>query len=134
LRKLLSLDPPLLKKLQQLDKSERIECLLALVELTEAFGQPHRHGGLAFVNWVTAFSSGRGSLTLPFLFANRPEDLFVFFLEVTPKSKNSFATGSNRSLQPLGRVQSGGRDPSPARSLYLSIQPRQIIGRSRCLQ
>lgn len=80
MKKLLSLDPRLLKKLQQLDKAERVECLLTLVELTEAFGQPHRHGGIGIRKLGERLFECRGSLTLRFLFENRPEDLFVFFL------------------------------------------------------
>ena len=61
MKKLLSLDPRLLKKLQQLDKAERVECLLALVELTEAFGQPHRHGGIGIRKLGDRLFECRGS-------------------------------------------------------------------------
>lgn len=80
MKKLLSLDPRILKKLQQLDKAERVECLLALVELTEAFGQPHRHSGMGIRKLGDRLFECRGNLALRFLFENRPEDLFVFFL------------------------------------------------------
>ncbi len=80
MKKLLSLDPRILKKLRQLDRAERVECLLALVELTEAFGQPHRHGGIGIRKLGDRIFECRGNLALRFLFENRPEDLFVFFL------------------------------------------------------
>jgi hypothetical protein len=80
LKKLLSLDPRVLKKLRLLDKAERVECLLALVELMEAFGQPHRHSGIGIRKLGDRLFECRGNLALRFLFEKRPEDLFVFFL------------------------------------------------------
>ena len=80
MKKLLSLDPGALKRLRQLDKAERVECLLALVELMEAFGQPHRHGGIGIRKLGDRLFECRGNAALRFLFENRAEDLFVFFL------------------------------------------------------
>ena len=80
MKKLLSLDPRVLKRLKVLDKAERVECLLALVELMEVFGQPHRHSGIGIRKLGDRLFECRGNLALRFLFENRPEDLFVFFL------------------------------------------------------
>jgi hypothetical protein len=80
LKKPLSLDPQVLKRLKQLEKTERVECLLALVELTDAFGQPHRHGGIGIRKLGDSLFECRGNLALRFIFENRVEDLFVFFL------------------------------------------------------
>jgi hypothetical protein len=80
LKKLLSLDPRVLKRLKQLERDERIECLLALVELADTFGQPHRHSGISIRKLGEHLFECRGNLALRFLFESRPEDLFVFFL------------------------------------------------------
>jgi len=80
LKKLLSLDPGVLKRLKKLEKRDRIECLLALVELADAFGQPHSHSGIGIRKLSDRLFECRANLTLRFLFENRSEDLFVFFL------------------------------------------------------
>ncbi len=80
MKKLLSLDPDVLKRLKKLEKSDRVECLLALVELVDTFGQPHRHSGIGIRKLGDRLFECRGNLALRFLFENRPEELFVFFL------------------------------------------------------
>jgi hypothetical protein len=80
LKKPLALDPRVLKQLKQLDKGERVECLLALVELADTFGQAHSHGGIGIRKLGDRIFECRGNLALRFLFENRPESLFVFFL------------------------------------------------------
>ena len=80
MKKLLSLDPGVLKRLKKLEKRDRIECLLALVELADAFGQPHSHSGIGIRKLSDCLFECRANLTLRFLFENRSEDLFVFFL------------------------------------------------------
>jgi len=80
LPKPLSIDPAVLKRLRDLPKNEKVECLLALCELTEGFGQPHLHGGLGIRKLGGKLFECRGSLSLRFLFQARPADLFVSFL------------------------------------------------------
>ena len=80
MKKPLALDPNVLKRLKQLEKAERVECLLALVELADAFGQPHSHGGIGIRKLGDGLFECRGSLALRFVFENRSEGLFVFFL------------------------------------------------------
>jgi len=80
LNKLLSIDPAVLRRLQELPKSERVECLLALCELAETFGQPHVHSGLGIRKLGNKLFEYRGSRALRFIFQDRPSDLFVSFL------------------------------------------------------
>ncbi|MGH9318391.1 MAG: hypothetical protein ACRD3V_00650 [Vicinamibacteria bacterium] len=54
--------------------------MLSLCELTETFGRPHAHSGLAIRKLGDKLFECRGSLALRFLFQDRPRDLFVSFL------------------------------------------------------
>ncbi len=76
----LSIDPAVLRRLQRLPKSERIECLLALCELPDGFGQPHVHSGLGIRKLGNKLFECRGTGALRFIFQDRPSDLFVSFL------------------------------------------------------
>lgn len=78
--KILAIDPAVLRRLRELDKAERSECLLALCDLTEAFGQPQRHSGLGIRKLGGKLFECRGSLALRFLFQARPSELFVCFV------------------------------------------------------
>ncbi len=78
--KLLSIDPAVLRRLQNLPKSERTECLLALCELPEAFGRPHVHSGLGIRKLGDKIFELRGNVSLRFIFQDRPSELFVSFL------------------------------------------------------
>ena len=78
--KALTLDPAVLRRLRELPKTEKVECLLALCELTEIFGRPHVHSGLAIRKLGTTLFECRGSLALRFVFQDRGADLFVSFL------------------------------------------------------
>lgn len=50
----LSIDPAVLRRLQRLPKSERVECLLAPCELPETFGRPHVQSGLGYHDEIKA--------------------------------------------------------------------------------
>ena len=78
--KLLSIDPAVLRRLQNLPKNERAECLLALCELAETFGHPHAHSGLGIRKLGDKIFECRGNVSLPLIFQDRPSDLFVSFL------------------------------------------------------
>ena len=78
--KLLSIDPAVLRRLQNLPKNERSECLLALCELPETFGRPHAHSGLGIRKLGDKIFECRGNVSLRFIFQDRPADLFVCFL------------------------------------------------------
>lgn len=78
--KLLSIDPAVLRQLRELPKNERVECLLALCELADTFGQPHAHTGLGIRKLGNKLFECRGNRDLRFIFQDRPADLFVSFL------------------------------------------------------
>jgi hypothetical protein len=80
LAKPLSIDSGVLRRLRELPKSERVECLLALCELAESFGQLHTHSGIGIRKLGAKLFECRGSLALRFIFQDRPTDLFVAFL------------------------------------------------------
>jgi hypothetical protein len=68
LAKPLSIDAGVLKRLLELPKAERAECLLALCELYESFGRPHAHSGLGIRKLGNKLFECRGSLALRFIF------------------------------------------------------------------
>jgi len=76
----LSIAPGVLQRLRELPKGEKVECLLALCELAESFGQPHTHSGIGIRKLGAKLFECRGSLALRFIFQDRPTDLFVAFL------------------------------------------------------
>jgi hypothetical protein len=80
LSKSLTIAPEVLKRLRGLARGDKAECLLALCELTDAFGRPHVHGGLGIRKLGERLFECRGTLTLRFLFQDRPAELFVSFL------------------------------------------------------
>jgi hypothetical protein len=80
LAKTLSIDPAVLRRLRELSKSEKVECLLALCELAESFGQPHIPSGHSIRKLGNKLFECRGSLALRFIFQDRPADLFVSFV------------------------------------------------------
>ena len=80
MKKPLIIDPEVLRRLSRLAKDQRVECLLALLELTETFGRPHLHSGLGIRKLTKSTFECRGNISLRFLFHNRPNDLYVSFL------------------------------------------------------
>ena len=76
----LSIDPAVLRRLRNLPKEERTECLLALCELPETFGRPHVHSGLGIRKLGEKIFDCRGNISLRFIFQDRPTELFVCFL------------------------------------------------------
>ena len=76
----LTIDPAVLRRLRELPKAEKMECLLALCEITENFGRPHVHSGLAIRKLGNRLFECRGSLAWRFVFQDRTTDLFVAFL------------------------------------------------------
>jgi len=96
LHKLLAIDPAALKRLRELPKDERVECLLALCDLSAQFGQPHLHSGLSIRKLGGKLFECRGTLTLRFLFQSRPGDLFVSFLGTHDEVKALLRSGKYR--------------------------------------
>ena len=94
--KSLSIDPGVLRRLRELPKTERVECLLALCELIESFGRPHAHSGLGIRKLGNKLFECRGSLALRFIFQDRPTDLFVSFLGNHDEVKTLLRSGKYR--------------------------------------
>ena len=92
----LSIDPGVLRRLRELPKSERIECLLALYELDESFGRPHVHSGLGIRKLGDKLFECRGSLALRLIFQDRPTDLFISFLGNHDEIKALLRSGKYR--------------------------------------
>ncbi|MGH7828755.1 MAG: hypothetical protein ACREP8_01130 [Candidatus Binatia bacterium] len=92
----LSIDPRVLQRLRDLPKNERVECLLALCDLTESFGRPHAHGGLGIRKLGERLFEFRGSLALRFIFQDRATDLFVSFLGNHDEIKALLRSGKYR--------------------------------------
>jgi len=85
-----------LRRLRELPKSEKVECLLALCELAEYFGQPHSHSGIDIRKLGAKLFECRGSLALRFVFQDRPTDLFVSFLGNHDEVKTLLRSGKYR--------------------------------------
>jgi hypothetical protein len=96
LSKPLSIDPAVLRRLQRLPKRERVECLLALCELPEAFGRAHLHSGLGIRKLSKNLFECRGNIALRFIFQDRPSDLFVSFLGDHDELKALLRSGKYR--------------------------------------
>jgi len=96
LSKPLAIDPGVLRRLRELPKSERAECLLALCELTESFGQPHVHRGLGIRKLGEKLFECRANLALRFIFQDRRSDLFVSFLGNHDEIKALLKSGKYR--------------------------------------
>jgi hypothetical protein len=96
LAKPLSIDSGVLRRLRELPKSERVECLLALCDLAESFGQPHIHSGLGIRKLGGKLFECRGSIQLRFVFQDRPTDLFVSFLGNHDEVKALLRSGKYR--------------------------------------
>jgi hypothetical protein len=80
LARILAIDPGVLRRLRDLPKKERGECLLSLCELPEAFGRPHVHRGLGIRKLGHNLFECRAGLSLRFIFQNRPDEFYVSFL------------------------------------------------------
>ena len=91
-----SIDPGVFRRLRDLPKNERIECLLALCELTEGFGRPHLHRGPGIRKLGGKLLECRGNLALRFIFQDRPTDLFVSFLGNHDEIKALLRSGKYR--------------------------------------
>jgi hypothetical protein len=96
LSKLLSIDPAVIQRLRRLPKAERVECLLALCDLVEAFGQPHAHSGLGIRKLGNKLFECRGNRDLRFIFQDRGGELFISFLGDHDEIKALLRRGSYR--------------------------------------
>lgn len=94
--KALTIDTDVLRRLRKLPRDEKVECLLALCELGESFGQPHVHSGLGIRKLGEKLFECRGSLALRFIFQDRKTDLFVSFLGDHDDIKSLLRSGKYR--------------------------------------
>ncbi len=94
--KALTIDPNVLRRLRKLPRAEKVECLLALSELVESFGQAHVHSGLSIRKLGDKLFECRGSLALRFIFEDRQSDLFVAFLGNHDDIKSLLRSGKYR--------------------------------------
>ena len=94
--KILSIDPGVLRRLRALAKADRVECLLALCDLVDGFGQPHHHAGLGIRKLGGKLFECRGTLALRFLFQDRGSELYVAFLGTHDEVKALLRRGSFR--------------------------------------
>ena len=78
--KLLVIDPTVIRRLQKLAKNERNECLLALCDRGDGFGQPHVHSRLGIRKLGSKLFECRGNSNLRFIFQDCGTELFVSFL------------------------------------------------------
>ena len=78
--KLLVIDPAVIRRLRELPKSERVECLLAICDVVDIFGHPHVHSGLGIRKLGGKLFECRGNRDLRFIFQDRGTELFVSFL------------------------------------------------------
>ncbi|TDI36884.1 MAG: hypothetical protein E2P02_24110 [Acidobacteria bacterium] len=78
--KILAIDPAVIRRLRELSRKDRAECLLALCELPEAFGRPHIHAGIGIRKLGKKLFECRADLSLRFIFLDRPDEFYVSFL------------------------------------------------------
>jgi len=78
--KRLAIDPSVLRRLREVPKSDRVECLLALCDLVDAYGQPHVHSGLGIRKLGNKLFECRGNRDLRFIFQDRGDELYISFL------------------------------------------------------
>lgn len=89
--KLLSIDPAVIRRLRELPKNERVECLLALCDLVDGFGQPHVHSGLGIRKLGGKLFECRGNRDLRFIFQDRGVELLFPFSATMTRSEPCFA-------------------------------------------
>lgn len=94
--KSLTIDSAVLKRLRDLPKGEKVECLLALCELAEGFGRPHVHSGIGIRKLGNKLFECRAGLALRFVFLDRPSDLFISFLGNHDEVKALLKSGKYR--------------------------------------
>ena len=80
MKKSLVLNPPVLKQVRGLPETERVGVVLALLELAEAFGDPHVHSGIGIRKLTGNIFECRAGLTRRIVFQNVDDALVVVFL------------------------------------------------------
>ena len=80
MKKSLVIDPDVQKKLLALPKEQRANVVLKLLELGNAFGQPHEHVGLGIRKLRANLFECRSGLALRALFLVSDTELIVRFI------------------------------------------------------
>lgn len=90
--RLLAIDPAIIRRLRDLPRSERVECLLALCDLVEGYG----HSGLGIRKLGNKLFECRGNRDLRFIFQDPGSELFVSFLGNHDEVKTLLRRGNYR--------------------------------------
>ena len=80
MKKSLALSPAVQKRLRALPEEEKIRAVLALLELGEAFGNPHVHSGIGIRKLRANIFECRAGLANRFGFQEVGDALIVIFL------------------------------------------------------
>lgn len=80
MKKSLVLSPHALRQLRALPETERVGAVLALLELSEAFGDPHVHSGIGIRKLTGNIFECRVGLRQRIVFQNVADALVVVFL------------------------------------------------------
>ena len=80
MKKSLVLSPAVQKRLRGLPESEKVGAVLALLELAEAFGNPHVHSGIGIRKLRANIFECRAGLANRFGFQDMDDALVVVFL------------------------------------------------------
>ena len=94
--RLLAIDPAVIRGLRGLPKDERVECLLALCDLLDGFGQPHVRSGLGVRKLGDKLFECRGNRDLRFIFQDRKTELYASFLGNHDEIKTLLRRGQYR--------------------------------------
>ena len=78
--KLLAIDPAIIRRLRELPKNERVECLLAICDLVDGFGGSQIHSSHGIRKLGGKLFECRGNRDLRFIFQDRGAELFASFL------------------------------------------------------
>jgi hypothetical protein len=90
------MDPAVIRRLRELPKSERVQCLFAICDLVDGFGRPHVHSGLGIRKLEGKLFECRGNRDLRFIFYDRGAELFVSFLGNRDEIRTLLRRGSYR--------------------------------------
>lgn len=72
--------PLLLRQLNELQRSEQADALLALFEFPQKFGRPHLHGGIGIRKMAPKVFECRAGLKLRLILIDTPDNLRAEFI------------------------------------------------------
>lgn len=80
MKKPLVIKPEVFSRLAQIPRHERAECMVALCDLADTFGKPRIHSGIGIRKLTKTLFECRANLSLRYLFYDRENDIYVWFL------------------------------------------------------